>query len=166
MTRPTSLLNLSVCLTLSLLLILPTQASSSDPVAPPFEGALITNTTNINVVGTFRENENFTQDQRAGEADITIKDEGIVTHISLSPIDCAETRYTDEVRSTHGHTMFVKDFSFNTHPGDGNPNIETERAIGFETIPGSAAGTIQSKEKGAVSISHLLGFNACVEGTE
>ena len=167
MTRPISSLILPVIFALSTLLILPCPAFSSDPVAPPFEGALITNTTNIDVVGTFREDENFTHDQSAGEATIIIKENCTkTTEVYISPIDQAKTRYTDEVRSTDGHTTFVKDFSFNTHPGDGNPNIETDRAIGFEAIPGSTSGTIQSKEKGAVSIFHLLGFNACVEGTE
>ncbi|MEA3360131.1 MAG: hypothetical protein U9R17_12105 [Thermodesulfobacteriota bacterium] len=163
MTKPISLSTWTVIFTLSLLLFLPLASFSSGPVAPPFEGALITNTTNINVVGTFQENENFSHDQTGG-AEVTIEIEGEL--IYQSPMDQAKTSYTDEVRSTNGHTMFVKDFSFNTHPGDGNPNIETERAIGFETIPGFTAGTIQSKEKGAVSICHSLGFNDCVEPTE
>ena len=169
MMRLISLLPFPVLLALSLLLILPNPALCSDPVAPPFEGAIITNTTNVNVAGTFREDENFSHDQSVGEITIIIeKEDGCEkeTQIYELPKDQAETRYTDEVRSTNGHTTFVKDFSFNTHPGDGNPNIETERNIGFEAIPGFTTGTIKSKEKGAISIFHNLGFHACVEGTK
>ena len=118
-------------------------------------------------MGTFREDENFTHNQSAGEVTIKIvKNCKKTTEIYKSPIDKAETRYTDEVSSKDGHTTFVKDFSFNTHPGDGNPNIETDRAIGFDATPGSTSGTIKSKEKGAVSIFHNLGFTECTEGTE
>jgi hypothetical protein len=164
MTRPITLSAFPALLTLSLLLLLPLTSLCSDPVAPPFEGAIITNTTNINVVGTFRENENFSHEQSEDAAVVTIYIEGAL--IYQSPKDQAETRYTDEVRSTNGHTTFVKDFSFNTHPGDGNPNIETDRNIGFEAIPGFTTGTIKSKEKGAVSIFHNLGFIQCVEVTQ
>jgi len=153
----------------STLILLPLSSLSSDPVDPPIEGAVITNTTDVNVVGTFREDENFTHEQSAGDITIIIeKEDGCEkeTQIYGFSMDQAETRYTDEVSSTKGHTTFVKEFSFNTHPGDGNPNIETERAIGFEAIPGFTTGTIKSKEKGSLSIFHNLGFNACVEGTE
>ena len=150
----------------STLIFLPISSFSSDPVPPPFEGALITNTTDVNVIGTFREKEHFTHDQSVGEITITIQENCTEpTELYTSPIDQAETRYTDEVRSTDGHTTFVKGFSFNTHPGDGNPNIETERAIGFEAIPGFTTGTIKSKEKGAISIFHNIGIHTCVEQT-
>jgi len=150
-----------------LTLLLPSLSLPSDPVAPPFEGALITNTITVDVVGTFRENENFTHDQRVGEISITQQENcDEPTELYRSALDQAETRYTDEVRATNGHTTFVKDFSFTTHPEEGDPNIETERTIGFDAIAGSTDGTIKATEKGSIAIFHNIGIHTCIEQTE
>lgn len=139
----------------------------TEPLDPPFEGAFIENNTDVTVYGTFKEKESLIHDQFSGEVSILItKEEGCGETIEIyhSAMNEAESTYSDDVAAFNGETSFSKTFTFDTHPGDGNANIETERNIGFQSI--SATGTIDSTEKASLSIGHILGFKECVHGDD
>jgi hypothetical protein len=53
----------------------PHPALSTEPLDPPFEGAFIENTTDVNVYGNFREKESLIHDQSSGEVVIIIETE-------------------------------------------------------------------------------------------
>jgi hypothetical protein len=145
----------------------PHPALSTEPLDPPFEGAFIENTTDVNVYGNFREKESLIHDQSSGEVVIIIETEegcGKKTEVYHSSLSQAESTYSDEVTASDGDTLFSKTFTFDTHPADGSPNIGAERDIGFS--PASLMSGIDAAEKASLSIGHNLGFTECVEQTQ
>jgi hypothetical protein len=126
---------------------------ASPPVPPPFEGFLISTSTDITCTGEVNEDEMFewhwNNDNAAG-----------TTNGIGAPLDAGESEarivYNEEFRSNNSllegtvPTEFDKDFVANSHPDDGQ-NLEVDKTIGF-TSNGDAGSTATLTEEVALEI--------------
>ena len=138
-----------------LFIFLTIPAFAIDPITPPVEDAVITNHSNIEVIGALTEEEDYLFDYNCGTVTVTVDN----TTIYESPADSAIMRWEDNIDATDGVITMGKDFS-SCLSEKNKPDVEATKDISY--ISTSLAGSLISTEKGEAGIAHCAGFDTYV----
>ena len=139
-----------------LFIFLVAPAFAIDPITPPVEDAVITNHSNIEVIGALIEDEDYLFDYSSGTVTVTVDDATIYE----SPVDSAIMRWEDDIDATDGVATMGKDFS-SCLSEENEPDVEVTKDISY--ISTSLAGRLVSTEKGEAGIGHCEGLDEYVE---